>query len=361
MRSTICFLTCVLLLAACGSRTAGSGDQGDTLVLGHSDLLTLVERGAETRVAVGDPWHQGQTLQRLTLGPSAGRGVLRPLRRVVVFTTAHCQLLEYLGLADRVVGVCDVQYIHIADIQRRVKAGLIADCGDAMNPNVEKIVSLRPDAIILSPFEGASYGRLEKLGIPLIFAADYMETSALGRAEWMRYYGRLFGQARRADSLFHVVDSTYEALKTYAARLPRGRSVLTERMTGAVWYVPGGKSSMGTIMADANSPYAFAADGHSGSRPLSFEQVLSQAGQSDVWAFQYNGQHPMSRADLLREYHGYQALKAFQTGNIYECNASVTPYFEEVSFRPDYLLREMILLAHPQAPLGRLRYFQKLS
>lgn len=356
----ITIVTCVLLLCACGSRTAGSGPQGDTLVLGHSDLLTLVERGAETSVSVKDPWRQGQTLQRLTLGASATRGVLCPLRRVVVFTTAHCQLLEYLGLADRVVGVCDVQYIHIADIQRRVKAGLIADCGDAMNPNVEKIVSLRPDAIILSPFEGASYGRLEKLGIPLIFAADYMETSALGRAEWMRYYGRLFGQGQRADSLFHVVDSTYDALKAYAARLPHGRSVLTERMTGPVWYVPGGKSSMGTIMADANSPYAFAADSHSGSLPLSFEQVLSQAGQSDVWAFQVNGQRPMSRADLLREYHGYQALKAFQTGCIYECNASVTPYFEEVSFRPDYLLREMILLAHPQAPLGRLRYYQKL-
>ena len=360
MRSIISILTCALLLCACGSRTTGSGPQGDTLVLGHSDLLTLAERGAETSVSVSDPWHQGQTLQHLTLGPTDGRGVLRPLRRVVVFTTAHCQLLEYLGLADRIVGVCDVQYMHIPDIQRRVKAGRIANCGDAMNPDVEKIVSLRPDAIILSPFEGASYGRLEKLGVPLIFAADYMETSALGRAEWMRYYGRLFGQARRADSLFHVVDSSYNALRAYAARLPKGRSVLTERMTGAVWYVPGGKSSLGTIFADARSPYPFAADGHSGSLPLSFEQVLDKAGQADVWAFLYNGQRMMTRADLLREFHGYKALKAFRRGDIYECNASATPYFEEVNFRPDYLLREMIILAHPQAKLGQLRYYKKL-
>ena len=360
MRSIISILTCALLLCACGSRTTGSGPQGDTLVLGHSDLLTLVERGAETSVSVRDPWHQGRTLQSLIVGPSAGKEVMRPLHRVVVFTTAHCQLLEYLGLADRIVGVCDVQYMHIPDIQRRVKAGRIANCGDAMNPDVEKIVSLHPDAIILSPFEGASYGRLEKLGIPLIFAADYMETSALGRAEWMRYYGRLFGQARRADSLFHVVDSTYGALKAYANRLPQGRSILTERMTGSVWYVPGGKSSTGAIFADAKSPYAFAADGHSGSLPLAFEQVLSQAGQVDVWAFLINGQRMMTRADLLREFHGYKALKAFWRGDIYECNASATPYFEEVSFRPDYLLREMIILAHPQAKLGQLRYYKKL-
>lgn len=361
MRSIVTVFTSVLLLCACGSRTTGSNPQGDTLVFDYADLLTLVENGKETKVSVKDPWHEGQTLQNFVVGETQVKDMMRPLRRVVVFTTAHCQLLEYLGLANCIVGVCDLQYIHIPDIQCRVKAGQIADCGDAMNPDVEKIVSLNPDAIILSPFEGASYGQLEKMGIPMIFAADYMETSALGRAEWMRYYGRLFGKAGRADSLFHTVDSAYGALKAYAARLPKGRSILTQRMTGSVWYVPGGKNSMGAILADANSPYAFAADNHMGSLPLSFEQVLDKAGQADVWAFQFNGQRMLTRADLLREFHGYKALKAFQTGNIYECNASEVPYFEEVSFRPDYLLREIILLSHPKAPLGQLRYYKKMS
>lgn len=349
-----------LLLGACGLRTASSGAQGDTLAFSHASLLTVVDDGRVMHADVHDPWHAGQTLQHLAVGPAGGESVLRPLQRVVVFTTAHCQLLEYLGLADRVVGVCDVQYILIPDIQQRVKAGRIADCGNSMSPDVEKIVSLHPDAIIVSPYEGASYGRLEKLGIPLIMAADYMETSALGRAEWMRFYGRLFGQAQRADSLYHVVDSTYGALKAYAARLPKGRSILTERKTGAVWYVPGGQSTVGTLLADANSPYAFAADGHSGSLALSFEQVADRAGQADVWAFKFNGQQPMTRADLLREYHGYKVLRAFRTGEVYECNASQVPYFEEVSFRPDYLLREMLLLAHPGAPLGTLRYYRKM-
>ena len=69
----------------------------------------------------------------------------------------------------------------------------------------------------------------------------------------------------------------------------------------------------------------------------------------------------MSKSDLLHEFQGYSGLKAFRTGNIYECNCSVKPYFEEVSWRPDYLLREMIILLHPQAKLGKLRYYQKLA
>ena len=290
----------------------------------------------------------------------------KPFKRVVVFTTAHCQLMEYLGVADKIVGVCDAQYILIPDIQRRLRlaegvSGKIADCGSSMSPDIERIIALKPDAIILSPYEGQNLGRIAKLGIPVILAADYMEMSSLGRAEWMRYFARLFDCAQRGDSLFNVVDANYQSLKAYAAKLPKGKSVLTERKTGAVWYTPGGESTIGVTIRDAHGGYAFAKDKHSGSLPLSFEQILAKAGQSDVWAFKFNGARLMSKSDLLREFQGYSGLKAFRTGNIYECNCSVRPYFEEVSWRPDYLLREMIILLHPQAKLGKLRYYQKLA
>ena len=290
----------------------------------------------------------------------------KPFKRVVVFTTAHCQLMEYLGVADKIVGVCDAQYILIPDIQRRLRlaegvSGKIADCGSSMSPDIERIVALKPDAILLSPYEGQNLGRIGKLGIPVILAADYMEMSSLGRAEWMRYFARLFDCAQRGDSLFNVVDANYQSLKAYAAKLPKGKSVLTERKMGAVWYTPGGESTIGVTIRDAHGGYAFAKDKHSGSLPLSFEQILAKAGQSDVWAFKFNGARLMSKSDLLREFQGYSGLKAFRTGNIYECNCSVRPYFEEVSWRPDYLLREMIILLHPQAKLGKLRYYQKLA
>ena len=106
MLRLLSFITCVLLLCSCGNHTAGSGPQGDTLALDHASLLTMVEDGASTHVTVSDPWHAGKTLQRLTLGTAEGNGVLRPLRRVVVFTTSHCQLFEYLGLACAMCSIC---------------------------------------------------------------------------------------------------------------------------------------------------------------------------------------------------------------------------------------------------------------
>lgn len=352
-----------VVLLAFASCHQGRKDKGSAqgLPLHYAEMLTIQEREGLVEATVLDPWKQGKTLQTVRVGHAKAAHALLPFERVVVFTTSHCQLLQYLGLADRIVGVCDAQYILIPDIQKRIRQGAIADCGDSMNPDIEKLIDLHPDAIFVSPFEGSGgFGKLEKLGIPIIQTADYMETSALGRAEWMRYYGRLFGQGRRADSLFHVVDSTYQSLRQQAAKLPKGRSLLTERKTGATWYTPGGASSMGTIIRDANGGYAFADDTHSGSLALSFEQVVEKAGESDVWAFKYNGTRPMSREDLLREFHGYEALKAFRTGEIYECNTSAVPYFEETPFRPDYLLREIMILLHPQARLGALRYYKHL-
>ena len=87
-----------------------------------------------------------------------------------------------------------------------------------------KIIDLHPDAIMLSPFENSGgYGRVEKLNIPIIECADYMETSALGRAEWMRFYGLLFGQAQKADSLFAEVEKNYNELKALVYCLPSSR------------------------------------------------------------------------------------------------------------------------------------------
>lgn len=355
MRNTLALLLLCFLLS-CGKSQDNGAFTGTAL--SYARLLKVGGKGQETMsFTVSDPWQQGRVLQKVN--------VVKPLERIVVFTTSHCQLLEYLGVTDKIVGVCDAEYIHVRDIQRRLRLpegdnGKITDCGNSMSPDIEKIMALKPDAIILSPYEGMNLARLEKLGIQIIQAADYMETSSLGRAEWMRYYGRLLGCGRRADSLFRVVDSTYQSLKAYAAKLPQGRSILTERKTGAVWYVPGGESTIGVTIKDANGRYAFADDKHSGSLALGFEHILAKAGNSEVWAFKFNGTKMMSKAELLAEFHGYEVLKSFRSGEIYECNCSEVPYFEEVSWRPDYLLREMIQLLHPKADLGGLRYYKRL-
>ena len=375
MRKIACLFGLFLLIVACTGRKTGENLQGgDTLPMKYAENLCIVKYRHFTLVELKNPWKAHRLLHRYILlhqGDSAYRGALpkgtlisRTVHRAVVFTTAHAALLQMLGVQNRIAGVCDLKYMFLPELKRRVNKGNLIDCGDAMAPDVEKIVSLQADALLLSPFENSGgYGTLEKTGIPIIECADYMETSPLGRAEWMKFYGLLFGCEDQADSLFKVVEARYLYFKSRASKTRYAPSVLTERKTGSTWYVPGGRSTVGRMLRDAHAAYPFADDHHSGSLSLPFESVLEKGGEADFWMIKYNSTTPFTYADLLAEYHGYAALKAFKNKQVFGCNASVVRFFEETPFRPDLLLRDYLLILHPEERtfLGNLRYFSPLQ
>ena len=442
-------LLALLVLTACqgGKTTAGEAEEGDTLKMKYAKLLTIVKYGEKgtasldkdaedaeyqyAEVNVANPWKAGtllhryilipkgeegdKTVTRLALQRTSGMGcttdtVRTPVERSAVFIAPHCQLMYELGCQQAIRGVCDLNYINIPDVRKRAASAgkassgnassgnassgnasaqnSIVDCGSSMAPDIERIIALKPEAILVSPFENSGgYGKLDKLHIPIIEAADYMESSPLGRAEWMKFYGMLFGKGKnisttvagkalttvagkaseatlpascelKADSLFAKIEKEYLKLKAEAGKLPKGLSILTERKTGNVWYVPGGQSTIGILLKDANARYIFEDDEHSGSLAMSPEQILAKGKQVDVWAFKYFGGAPLSQAQLLQEYDGYKALAAFSRGNIYQVDTSMVPYFELTSFHPELLLREFIILAHGEW-FGKLRFYKK--
>lgn len=386
-----------ITLTACqdGKTAAGMEEGGDTLQMKYAQLLTIVSHDEQgyTEVKVHNPWKEGTELHRYILVPKGKEGdatmaklagqahgegkaaatlgvktdtVRTPLESNLVFTAPHCQLLTELGCQNAITGVCDKDYINIPDIKSRAQADAkvahpIMDCGSSMQPDIERIIALHPEALLISPFENnGGYGKLDKLRIPIIETADYMETSPLGRAEWIKLYGLLLSSSK-ADSLFSAIEKEYLQLKAEAAKLPLGLSILTERKTGNVWYVPGGKSTMGILLRDAHAKYIFADDQHCGSLSMSPEQIIAKGNQIDAWVLKYFGGNALTKNELLAEYQGYQALKAFQTGTVYETNTSREPYFELTSFHPEILLREFIILSHPEAgdKFGKLRFYKK--
>lgn len=410
-----------LAITSCqgGKTAAGDGDGGDTVKMKYAQLLTIVKHGGEyaehdgeyAEVTIANPWKKGTLLHRYILVPKGEEGnktvarlamqrsagarcvtdtVRTPVENSAVFTSPHCQLLYELGCGQAIRGVCDLDYINIPDVKKRTasagnhgSSSAIADCGSSMAPDIERIIALKPETILVSPFENSGgYGKLDKLHIPLIEVADYMETSPLGRAEWMKFYGMLFEKSdakdskagifqSKADSLFAKIEKEYLNLKAAAKKLPAGLSVLTERKTGSVWYVPGGQSTICILLKDANARYIFSEDQHSGSLAMSPEQILAKAKNIDVWAFKYFGGKPLSRSQLLQEYAGYKSLAAFGSSRIYQVDTSREPYFEITSFHPEVLLREFILLSHPAdnarfakydkeiRKLGKLRFYKR--
>ncbi len=373
MNRLLVFLLLVAsLVSSCGRKgSIVTSDDGDTLKCKYAHNLVMVRHKGFTEVMLVNPWKKGSVLHRYVLlerkDSSAvtrlpeGTVVYTPVRNMVISTAPHCQLMEYLGADKAMKGIFDAMYIKNRAIRASLQNGAVMDCGSSMQPNLELLAKVAPDVIFVSPYENGSYGALAKLGVPLMECADYMETSALGRAEWMKFYGMLVGREAAADSLFGVVESHYLEISRKAKAEKVRPKVITERVYSGVWYCPGGQSSMGRLLADAGARYVFADDGHSGSLSLSPEAVLEKAADADCWLFVHDGVAPLSPAQLLKEYAGYGLVKAFREGNIYECSSSSTDYFENLSFRPDLILEDMVHIFHPSVCPRLSVYYQRYS
>lgn len=360
MRPIIPFLL-VLLVTACSNVVPDDG------TMRYARWLTMTDSTA----TVLNPWREGEVLhnyrlptEKATHSLTTGEGAA--YRRAVSATSLHAYLAYRLGAMDRIAGVMDADYIVAPELKATLTDSM--NMGSSQSPNLERIKAAGCDLIFASPFENAGYGALETLGIPIVECADYMEDTPLGRAEWMRFYGRLLGRAAQADSIFDAEEAAYQALCTpnQSAASP---SVLLGKRGGQSWYVPGGRSYLGRLLDDADTHYVFAEEPSTGSIPLDFEAVYSRAKDADLWLITYatppaeDGSFvPMTYADLAAEDERYAQFRAFSERHIWACNTLEVPYYDALPWAPAALLRDVILIAHPERfPDEKPRFFRPLK
>ena len=346
------FCLCIVLcmLCACNGKKLNTTDEtGDTLSLRHARNLCIIEYKNRTEVCIRNPWDTTRVLHHYVLSETEtkvadGKTLVRvPLRKAGVFTSVHCALLNELGCTDAIAGICELEYIHLPCIQEAVREGRITDLGSGLEPNVERIMDLQPDALMPTPFENSGgYGRLERMGIPLIECADYMEISALACAEWMRFYGRLFGKGREADSLFFCVEENYKKMKRLVEDVEHRPKLISERPSSGHWYMPCGGSTLGELFHDAGADYLFSDMEGTGSAPLSMEHVLDRALEADVWLVKHHGK--LTRQDICKDHPMLHKIPA----RIWLCDTSESLYYEEASFHPEWLLANLIQILHPE-------------
>lgn len=372
--SLITFIVSIsLLLTSCGGHGSGSETplNGDTLT-SRSDLLTLVDCGDYIAAVIADPWNPGKRLASYALVPrdAAVRPdvpqdfqiVETPLRRTVVYSSTNAAALDELGSLDAVAAVADGNYYPPTDtVARLIAAGLITDIGNGMSPKLETLVEISPDAILSSPYENAGHGVLDALKVPIIECADYMEPTPLGRAEWLLFLGHLFGKADQAESVYRQTVTDYAALADSVASAAVSRpKVLTELITSGVWYVPGGKSYMAHMLADAGAAYPWSDNDSSGSLQLDAAAVIDKASDADIWIMRNYG--PTTLASLRDISPLFSGIKAYTDGQIYNCDPSATAIFNDIAFHPERVLADFVTIFHPELMPGRsTAYYQKVE
>ena len=367
-------VTLVLLLSACGgrSKTSSAFVNEETIPLKYAENLTLIKGNGYTEARLRNPWDTTRILSTYILVDKdkempdhlpEGTIVRTPLSNALVYTGVHCALIKELGAVKSIGGICELQYIKVPEIQEGCQNGTIVNAGEGTNPDIEKIINMHPDALLLSPYENSGgHGQVEKLKVPIIECADYMETSALGSAEWIRFYGLLFHQSAKADSIFTIVEKNYNELKELAASQSVKPKVMCELKSGSAWYVPGGRSTTGKLYKDAGGDYVFEHYPNSGAVPLSFETIFDKAQEADIWVMKYNQPTDKTLSGIREDYSPYTRFKAYQQKKVYGCNTAYRTYYEDFPFHPDLVLKDLIRIFHPSLlPDYELKYFSNLA
>jgi len=288
-----------------------------------------------------------------------------PLRRAATLTTTNIRHLEDLGVLDALVGVGAGRYICSPVVRQRLADGRIRDLGDDMHLDLEALVALRPELLFTYVVGGSSDGGLAKLAearLPAAIEGSYMEESPLGRAEWIKFTAAFFGKEAAADSIFSAIDSSYRALAALAAGVAR-KSVVVGAPFGGAWWVPGGRSYVARLLADAGADYAWAEDTTRGSLNLDLEAVLAKAGRAEIWL---NAGDWKDLSDARERDDRYALFRAFREGNVWSndrirCADGGRDFFETGAARPDWVLADLIAIVHPELLPGHaMRWYLRL-
>lgn len=290
-----------------------------------------------------------------------------PVKSVVAMSTTQLPHLSELGLLDKLVGVDSFLYINNPDVRTKIDAGELVEIGGGGQVNVEQAIDLQPDLIMtygVGNPEFDAHPKLLEAGLKVVLNSEYMETSPLGRAEWIKFTGAFFNREAKATEVYDTIARRYKEMAAKARNVPNKPTVFTGTPFRGTWFMPGGRSYVAQLLADAGATYLWADDTSTGSQPLSFEQVFERARDAEFWL---NPGTWKSLADGKAEDERFTQFAAFQKGNVFNNNKRLNEnggndYWESGVTNPHLVLADLIRIFHPDLlPDHELYFYQKLE
>jgi iron complex transport system substrate-binding protein len=290
-----------------------------------------------------------------------------PVQRVISMSTSFLPHLDAQGLLDRLVAVDTVLYTSNPAVQTAVEDGTVLQIGgggSGQAVNVEQVIDLEPDLILTQRYYAGDtdYPALQEAGLPTVLNADFLDTSPLGVAEWGKFLSLFFNTEALAETQFAEVKGRYDALRQQTESLESRPTVFAGTPYDGTWYMPGGRSYLAQLLADAGADYLWADDPSTGSLFLDFETVFDRAAEADFWV--NVNPYWASLADAEAEEPRYAGFAAFQNDQVYSNNARLnanggSDYFETGYANPDLILADLVRIFHPDVLPDHELYFYK--
>ncbi|BFM42073.1 ABC transporter substrate-binding protein [Flavobacterium sp. CFS9] len=341
----------------------------------YASGLSIIKHEGYSVVTVSDPWPDAHTKFTYVLKEKEAKvpdslqkytTIKVPLESIVVTSTTNIPFLEMLEVENKLVGFPHTDYISSEKTRVLIDKGTVKNVGQNEKLNIEQLIELSPDLIVTFGVDNnnAMLDNLKKSGLNVLIQADWMEQSPLGKAEWIKLYGALFGKEEQAKELFDKIVLSYDQAKKLVAGKRATSSVLYGSMYEDIWYVAKGNSWVAQFMKDAQANYLWADLKGTGSEGLSFEKVLVKAKTANFWIASGSFK---SLDEFGKINPHYAEFDAFKSKNVYTFEGKVgatggTVYYELAPSRPDLVLKDYIKIFHPELlPSYEFTFASKLN
>ncbi len=353
----LCFLSCKTDEK---EKTEILPEAGTEIPVEHAKGFSIIDHGSYKILSVKNPWPNANITYRYLLaeegseipeGLEYDQRVNVPVEKIVVTSTTHIPSLEILNEEETLIGFPGLNYISSEKTRKRINNGEITELGQNEAINTEVLLNLQPDVVIGFSIDGSSksLNTIQKSGIPVVFNADWTESSPLGKAEWIKFFGALYNKTSEANAFFETVEQDYLEAKALAENSGDQPTVLSGAMYKDRWYLPYGDSWHAQFIEDANAKYIYAETSGNGSMALAFETVLEKAQDADFWMGPAQFQ---SYEEMRNTSSHYTRFKAFEKRNIYTYSSEKGEtggviFYERAPVRPDLVLKDLISIFHP--------------
>jgi iron complex transport system substrate-binding protein len=289
-----------------------------------------------------------------------------PIKNIVVTSTTHIPSLEMLGEENTLIGFPHTNYISSEKVRTRIEAKKITELGNNQSLNTEVLLDLQPDVIIGYGIDNSNptLDNLQKSGLKVMLNGDWNEETPLGKAEWIKFFGALYGKQKEANEIFSKIEKDYLNTIELAKKAKTKPTILAGDMFEDRWYLPKGTSWGSLLLKEAKGNYLWSNTSGTGSLSLSFETVFEKASTADIWIT--SGQFSTLKEMTDMNSH-YVKFDAFKNKNVYSFSGKKGKtggilYYELAPNRPDIVLKDIVKILHPELlPSYKPFFFEKLQ
>lgn len=336
--------------------------------------FTIAYAGRCKVVTILSPFEQKNTATRYLLVP---RGMPRPagyanalvietpIRTLVGLSSMHVALADFLGADDILVGLGSLKYASALLVRRRIAAGKVLEAGEGKELNNEMLIARHPDLVMATGWPGESLTRFHTLaaaGIPVMINSEWVESTPLGRAEWVKVLAVLLDKEDLVNQKFGQVVRDYQRMAALGQKATKRPRVVVGLPFKDVWHVPDADSYLTRFLRDAGTTYAWdKTKSPQGSLALSFETVAPVALTAEYWLQTGSAS---TKTEITAQDARYAAFGPFINGHLYNNNRrtnaqGANDYWESGAMRPDLVLADLIRILHPELlPNWPLYYYQ---